>query len=81
MRKSLDTSFHNNNQYAPYLGTIMYDILPIFHSTSAKLHLVYKYACINTYDFILYNNSSYSITIYEDKKLLIHKQILQDCLS
>jgi hypothetical protein len=48
-----------------------------------KLLFIYchKYACSNTYDFILYNNTPYSITIYEDKKLLIHKQILQDCYS
>ena len=38
----------------------------------------YKYACNNAYDFILRNNSPYSITIYEDKKLLIQRQILQD---
>lgn len=38
----------------------------------------YKYACNNAYDFIWINNSPYCITIYEDKKLLINKQILQD---
>jgi hypothetical protein len=38
----------------------------------------YKYACNKAYDFILHNNSPYSITIYEDKKLLIQRQILQD---
>ena len=41
----------------------------------------YKYACNNAYDFILYNKSPYSITIYEDKKLLIRKKILNDLPS
>jgi hypothetical protein len=48
-----------------------------------KLLFIYchKYSCNYVYDFILYNNSPYSITIYEDKKLLIHKQILQNLSS
>jgi hypothetical protein len=48
-----------------------------------KLLFIYchKYACNYAYDFILHDNSPYSITIYEDKKLLIHKQILQDLSS
>lgn len=39
---------------------------------------MYKYACNNVYDFIWVNNNPYCITIYEDKKLLVNKQILQD---
>ena len=42
---------------------------------------IHKYLfmyCNNSYDFIWINNSSYCITLYEDKKLLINKQILQN---
>ncbi|XVN42806.1 MAG: hypothetical protein RCG15_00365 [Candidatus Rickettsia vulgarisii] len=38
----------------------------------------HKYACNNSYDFILLNKQPYCITIYEDKKFLINKNILQD---
>jgi hypothetical protein len=38
----------------------------------------YKYACNNAYDFISVDNNPYCITIHEDKKLLVNKQILQD---
>lgn len=37
----------------------------------------HKYACNNSYDFILCNDQPYCITIYEDKKFLINKNILQ----
>ncbi len=45
-----------------------------------KLLFIYchKYACNNAYDFIWIDNNPYCITLYEDKKLLINKQILQD---
>lgn len=41
----------------------------------------HKYACNNAYDFIWYNNDPYCLTIYEDRKLLVSKQILQDLSS
>jgi hypothetical protein len=48
-----------------------------------KLLFIYchKYACNNAYDFILYKNNPYSLTVYEDKKLLVQKGILQDLVS
>lgn len=36
----------------------------------------YKYACNNKYDFILVNNQPYCLTLYEDKRFLIDKNIL-----
>jgi len=41
----------------------------------------HKYACNNAYDFILYKNNPYCLTIYEDKKLLVQKGILQNLVS
>lgn len=38
----------------------------------------YKYACNNKYDFILVNNQPYCLTLYEDKKFLINKNILEN---
>lgn len=48
-----------------------------------KLLFIYchKYACSNTYDFILYKSNPYCLTIHEDKKLLVQEGILQDCSS
>jgi Protein of unknown function, DUF488 len=48
-----------------------------------KLLFIYchKYTHNNAYDFIWRDNGPYCITIYEDKKLLINKQMLQDLSS
>ena len=48
-----------------------------------KLLFIYchKYACNSVYDFILVDNNPYCITIYEDKKFLINKELLVDTSS
>ena len=38
----------------------------------------HKYACNNSYDFIWLNDKPYCLTIYQDKKILINKKVLQD---
>lgn len=55
----------------------------ISEETIHKYLFIYchKYACNNVYDFIWINSAPYCITMYEDKKLLTNKQILQNLIG